>query len=90
MLRLLREIWPAILPLLLYAGWMVRQRKKARSRGESLPKLVEGPWFWAVIASIVIAIACLFFLGLSEESVKGRYVPPHMENGRLVPGRISQ
>jgi len=80
MLRLLKEIWPAALPLLFYAGWMLHTRKR----------WVEGPWFWAVMASIAIAVTCLLLLGASEEGIKGVYVPPHMENGRLVPGRVGE
>jgi len=88
MIRLLKELWPAILPLLLYAAWMLHKRKHAVRQGEHMPRWVEGPWFWAVMASIVVAVACLLSLGASEKSIQGAYVPPHMQNGQLVPGRI--
>jgi len=88
MIRLLREIWPALLPLLLYALWMLRARAHATRRGAQVPRWVEGPWFWAVLASIIIAIVCLLSLGVAEQSVKGAYVPTHMQDGRLVPGSI--
>jgi Family of unknown function (DUF6111) len=91
MLRLLREIWPAALPLLLYAGWMLHRRHRALRRGETQQiRWTEGPWFWTVMASIAVAVVCLFLLGASEGSVKGNYTPSHMENGALVPGRVGQ
>ncbi|GJE38768.1 DUF6111 family protein [Methylobacterium persicinum] len=41
-----------------------------------------------VLAGLCVVIASLLYEGLfSERSARG-YIPPHMENGQLVPGRF--
>lgn len=40
-----------------------------------------------VMAGLTVAIAGTLFLGLRAERHLGAYVPAHMENGKLVPGR---
>ncbi len=40
------------------------------------------------LAGLVIVIGTLVFDGLFSERRNGGYVPAHMENGRLVPGRF--
>lgn len=88
-MRVLMEMWPALVPILLYAAWMALRRGRASRRGAEKPAWRDGPWFWAVMASIAVAIVCLVLWGLSADPVRGRYVPPHMENGTLVPGIIT-
>jgi ABC-type Fe3+ transport system permease subunit len=89
-MRVLIELLPAIVPLVLCAAWVAMQRRQAAKRGEAKPDWKDGPWFWAVIASIVVAIVCLFLLGVISQSVKGAYEPAHLENGKLVPGKVNR
>lgn len=85
------RFWPVLIPLIAYAIWMASVRGRARKAGEPLPHFFrDGPWFWALVASFALAMAMFLFFGLSHESVKGDYVPPHMEDGRIVPGRIAR
>lgn len=39
------------------------------------------------LAGLAIAVAGIFLLGFFSERHEGTYVPAHIENGRLVPGR---
>jgi len=84
------RFWPVLIPLLVYVLWMINVRSRARKAGEPLPHFRDGPWFWAVVASLCLGIAIFLFLGLSHESNKGEYLPPHMENGKIVPGQVKK
>ncbi len=90
MLRVLIELWPMLLPLLAYWLWHMRRARAARGRDEIAPQLREGPWLWAVLASAAIAFVLLFGLGLSADSDKGPYIPPHLENGKIAPGKVER
>lgn len=83
------RFWPVLIPLIVYLLWHHHMRKKARKAGEPEPRFRDGPWFWAVLASLLIGMVCFLVLGLSAERRTGNYIPPHMENGVLVPGRVS-
>lgn len=82
------RFWPVLIPLIVYAVWMIRVRGKARKAGEPVPQFREGPWFWAVVASLSVGIVIFFILGLSHEPAKGTYVPPRTENGKIIPGHL--
>lgn len=82
------RFWPVLIPLVVYYLWHMNARRKAKKSGAALPHFRDGPWYWAVLASLLIAVACFLFLGLTHAENSGNYVPPHMENGTLVPGRV--
>jgi hypothetical protein len=79
-------IEPALLfatPFLAYALFHAAQRRwpfvRELWRGRTLPLLT--------IAGLVVAIVGMIALALSRFE-QGAYVPAHMENGRLQPGRF--
>ncbi|MCJ2013842.1 DUF6111 family protein [Methylobacterium sp. J-076] len=41
-----------------------------------------------VLAGLLVVIASLLYEGLFSDRSERGYVPPHMENGQLVPGRF--
>ena len=43
---------------------------------------------WLVIAGLGLAVAALVYTGLTAERHEGGFVPPHLENGRVVPGQF--
>jgi len=92
MLRLfLFRFWPVFIPLIVYWLWLGYVGKKATIDGKPAMRFRDGPWYWAVLASLLIAVGCFMLLG--EEAAqggKGNYVPPHMENGTLVPGQVEK
>jgi len=87
MLRLLKILWPALIPLLIYAGWcVVRYRRKMR--GEEVGPIGRG-LFLALLSSLLVAVLCFVVLGAEQHATGERaYVPAHVENGTLVPGRF--
>jgi Family of unknown function (DUF6111) len=77
---------PALLfatPFVLYALFHLAQR-----RWPFVSELwTRGVVSTLTIAGLVIAIVGILMLGLSERN-QGAYVPAHIENGRLAPGRF--
>jgi hypothetical protein len=89
MLRLIIfRFWPVFVPLLVYYLWMVVVRRKAVRAQKDLPKFSQGPWFWAVFASMVVMGVLFIVLGLTETEHKGKYTPAYLENGSVVPGEV--
>lgn len=82
------RFWPVFIPLFVYVLWMLLVRRKAKKAGAPLPHFREGPWFWALVASLLTAVVIFISLGLSHSSTKGEYIAPHMEDGKIVPGRV--
>ena len=41
-----------------------------------------------VLAGLAIAVVGVFAIGIFAERGQGAYVPAHVENGRIEPGRI--
>jgi hypothetical protein len=90
MLRLLLfRFWPIWIPLIIYWLWWRWVGRKATIDGKSTMRFRDGPWYWAVISSLVIAVLCFVLFGETAiQGGKGNYTPPHMENGALVPGKV--
>ena len=43
---------------------------------------------WLVIAGLACVVAALVFTGITSDRETGGFQPPHMEDGRLVPGQF--
>jgi Family of unknown function (DUF6111) len=43
---------------------------------------------WLVIAGLSLAVAALLVTGIFADRETGAFEPPHLENGRLVPGQF--
>jgi hypothetical protein len=84
MLRtLIEEFLLFVLPFCLFAGYLVARRRN--------PFDVEhwsGHLFWLSVVGLVLGIASFVYAGLVAPRHSGAFVPPHVENGRLVPGRF--
>ena len=46
------------------------------------------PAAWLVIAGLACVVIALIVTGITSERQTGAFVPPHMENGRVVPGQF--
>ena len=90
MLKLIiTKFWPALIPLALYVLWMLLRKRKAKKADEDIPRWLDGPWLWAVVASILIVIAGFFWLGLSSHSDSGSsYQPKEFKDGQLIEERL--
>jgi hypothetical protein len=84
----LLRFWPVLIPLIVYLLWITRERRRAHKSGTKLPKFLSGPWFTAVITSLAIGMAIFLFLGFTHTQEKGNYIPSHVENGQIVPGKV--
>lgn len=83
MLRILIEvILPFAAPFILYLAWRLLV-----TRGRGL--LARTPWYLLTVCGLVLACLSLASLALlGEGDPRGVYVPPHLENGRIVPGTV--
>lgn len=82
------RFWPALIPLVLYVLWFIVVRHKAVMEGKTPPRFRDGPVYWTIIATLLVGAGCFIVLGSMQPGVKGEYIPPHMENGTLIPGRV--
>jgi hypothetical protein len=78
---LLTMLVPLVLPTALYVLW-------AMTLGRHAPSGRRAPWPWLAGAGVVLAVAVLVTVAETSGSRDGRYVPPHEENGQIVPGHV--
>lgn len=83
-----RAILDVVLPFLLpFAGYVVWLAVRRR-----YPFVASawrrGPVAGLVVAGLALAVLSLLVAGVFGSRARGSYVPAHMENGRLVPGRM--
>lgn len=86
---LLFRFWPVLIPLIAYWLWLQHVGRKATIDGKPALRFSDGPWYWAVLASLLTAAGCFIFWG--SEAVQGNtgsYTPPHMEHGVVMPAQI--
>lgn len=81
--RLLFDGLLFLLPFALYAVYLrLRQQDEETSSKQH-------PWTALFISGLVLVAASFVFWGLFENTnQRGVYIPPHLEDGRLVPGRV--
>ena len=89
MLRVvLQQLLLFLLPIAVYLAYALWQRRRARRAGVEPAGLAEGPWFWLIIGGLALSIAGFVTLGVSTDGRSLSYEPAHIENGRVVPGKI--
>ncbi len=86
---LLTYIVPLLMPAMAYVAWAWYRQGYVARHGGAAPKLEQGPWpllffLGAVFALAVLGTTALIRGGSPDET----YVPPHLENGELVPGHL--
>lgn len=71
-------------PFILYALFLILRARH--------PLLVahwsRGALFWLTFAGLALAIAGFLYAGFFGAARQGVYVPAHVDNGRLTPGRL--
>jgi len=71
------------LPFALYGVYLLAGRQRA----VTTPR--NHPWTILVIAGLSLFAASFLVWGLTEgEPTKGQFVPPHVVNGRVIPGYV--
>ncbi|GJD94226.1 DUF6111 family protein [Methylobacterium iners] len=81
--KLVEELLLFLLPFLLFYGYLAVLGRKPHARASW-----EGYIFRLTMTGIALVIASLVYAGLTGESHRGGYVPPRLENGRVVPGHF--
>lgn len=83
------KFWPVFIPIILYFVWFLFFRNK-KEASDKVSKLESKLWSLALITSLIIAIVTIIVLALSMESNKDSiYTPPKLDNGKVIPGKIS-
>jgi Family of unknown function (DUF6111) len=87
---LIQVVVPIVLPSALYALWLVAERRRQEAAGTGQPpRWAEVPWVWLLALGVIlagtIAVAIALFGG---DSIQGVYVPPQVQDGRIVPGHV--
>jgi multisubunit Na+/H+ antiporter MnhB subunit len=80
---ILEEVLLFLVPFVVFGAILVAMRRNP-FRLESWSKRGLA----LTIAGLLFAIAGLILFGFTAERSTGVYEPAHMENGRLVPGRV--
>lgn len=81
--RILEEFILFALPFLAFAAFLVLMRRNPLEAEHW-----EAHWVRLALAGLVVVILSLLVTGLIAERHADGYLPPHMENGRLVPGKF--
>ncbi len=77
----LRYLLPLLLPVLVYAGYVLWCRQTGRT-AESIS------WVWLLGAGVVLAALVAGALMVDSGAPRNaEYTPPRLEDGRIVPGR---
>ncbi len=88
----LTYVLPLLLPAALYFAWLWSARRRAAAGGEGPargPWWEEAPWFWLLLAGVVLVGITLGAVALTGGAPPGAdYQAPRMEDGEIVPGRF--
>ena len=81
--RLFFDLLLFLLPFALYAIFLRLEKRDAEAPQRAYP------WAALFVSGLALVAASFIYWGITEGSgQQGVYVPPHVENGRVVPGRI--
>jgi hypothetical protein len=79
---------PLLLPLALTYAYIAVARARARRSGEEPLAWMKGPWFWALIAGVVLFFFALVAYDVWEGYERGtRLEPPRVIDGKMTPAR---
>jgi hypothetical protein len=84
-----RLVFETLLFLAPFALYFLYWRVTLARAGETSPSERNHPWNYLFVAGLALVALSFVVLGLTEGSgQRGTYVPPHVENGQVVPGRV--
>ncbi|MFT3811339.1 MAG: DUF6111 family protein [Micropepsaceae bacterium] len=86
----MRIVWNVLLFLLPFAVFFAYAHFANRSRAAKGTDPLATPWYWLVIAGLVLAIAGFFGFRLGADPHEGCYVRAHTDaDGKVVAGYFS-
>lgn len=80
-----------LLPFVLYFLWLRYTKKRAEAASDSAAEIAaaQGQFVQALGLLVAFMAALFIYLALSSgEDPQKKYVPPHVENGKVVPGEF--
>ncbi len=76
-------------PAIIFMIYLIVARKVRLSKSDTARMLRELPWLRLLAAGILLMAASLIVLSLSSgEDRGGTYVPPRLEDGKVVPAKV--
>ncbi len=90
---ILTMLLPLLAPTILFfcVLYFKAKWKKEDEGAAEIPAYHTWPWLRLISAGGVLLILTLLFTGLpTGEGYQGNYIPPHMENGELIPGHFEK
>jgi hypothetical protein len=89
---MIRVVFTYIIPLLLpaaaYFAWAWYRARYVAAHSGEVPRLERGPWPQLLFAGALLMLATLAATALLKgNDPGGTYIPSHLENGQVVPGR---
>lgn len=73
----IQELAIFLLPILLYAAYLMWRRWRARVAGDPEPPWEHGQWFWAIVAGLVLSIGVFVAVALfTEHAPDALFHPP--------------
>lgn len=87
--KILTIVVPLLAPTIVYVMYLyfIAKNRAAEQEGRRLPEWRRWPWQILIPCGAVLTAISVALLGLPGDAVvPGTYVPPHMENGKIVPG----
>ena len=87
---LVQIVLPILLPSVLYALWLLAERRRVEAAGTGkLPLWAEAPWLWLLALGVCFAGLIMVAIAVfGRDPTGGVYVAPHIENGEIVPGHV--
>jgi Family of unknown function (DUF6111) len=76
-------IVPLLLPTALYALWLA-----SVGRTDPAVEWRALPWIWLAGAGAVLTLIVFVTVVQTGGTREGSYIPPHLQNGTIVPGRV--
>lgn len=84
--KILFHLVPFLLPFAAYGLYLFATRR-ARTKGQAFD---EAPWYWLFSTGLALTVASLIALwAFTGDPADGAYVAPHMQDGKVVPGRFN-
>jgi len=84
---LLTVLLPLLVPLMIYAAYLVLAQRKARLAGEGrLPRWQTAPWGVITVSALVLMLISLGYWRFTSGVAPGvKLEPPRLKDGRIVP-----
>ena len=85
----LQYLLPLLLPTIVWLVWWFAFGRQRAATGGGISRIEHGPWFWLILGGFALLGVSLIHTALTRGfDPKGKYIAPHVEDGRVVPGRV--